>query len=111
MWVVGSVLIIGMLIMIPLVKLGIQSRVNKNHLDESEIQNIINEHFRTGENIIYDSEVEYDLRDVLGSELIDMKSTLEQKKRMKYATKMEWISIHWNVDCCSKSKKRLYKMS
>ena len=68
-----------MLIVIPLVKLGIQSRVNKNHLDESEIQNIINENFRTGENIIYDSEVEYDLRDVLGSELIDMKSTLGEE--------------------------------
>ena len=78
LWVVGSVLIIGMLIVIPLVKLGIQSRVNKNHLDESEIQYIINENFRTGENI-YDSEVEYDLRDVLGSELIDMKSTLGEE--------------------------------
>lgn len=79
LWVVGSVFIIGMLIVIPLVKLGIQSRVNKNHLDESEIQNIIHENFRTGENIIYDSEVEYDLRDVLGSELIDMKSTLGEE--------------------------------
>ena len=47
LWVIGSVLIIGMLITIPLVKLAIQSRVNKNHLDKSEIQNIINENFRT----------------------------------------------------------------
>lgn len=79
LWVVGSVFIIGMLIVIPLVKLEIQSRVNKNHLDESEIQNIIQENFRTDENINYDSEVEYDLRDVLGSELIDMKSTIGEE--------------------------------
>ena len=79
LWVVGSVFIIGMLIVIPLVKLEIQSRVNKNHLDESEIQNIIQENFRTDENINYDSEVEYDLRDVLGSELIDIKSTLGEE--------------------------------
>lgn len=84
LWVIGSVLIIGMLITIPLVKLAIQSRVNKNHLDKSEIQNIINENFRTGENIIYDSEVEYDLRDVLGSELIDMKSTLGEETDEMY---------------------------
>ena len=84
LWVIGSVLIIGMLITIPLVKLTIQSRVNKNHLDKSEIQNIINENFRTGENIIYDSEVENDLRDVLGSELIDMKSTLGEETDEMY---------------------------
>ena len=84
LWVIGSVLIIGMLITIPLVKLAIQSRVNKNYLDKSEIQNIINENFRTGENIIYDSEVEYDLRDVLGSELIDMKSTLGEETDEMY---------------------------
>ncbi len=46
LWVLGSVLIIGMLIAILLVKHGIQSCVNKNHLEESEIQNIINENFR-----------------------------------------------------------------
>lgn len=79
LWVVGSVFIIGMLIVIPLVKLEIQSRVNKNHLDKSEIQNIIHENFRTDENINYDSEVEYDLRDVLGSELIDIKSTIGEE--------------------------------
>ena len=67
LWVIGSVLIIGMLITI-----------------KSEIQNIINENFRTGENIIYDSEVEYDLRDVLGSELIDMKSTLGEETDEMY---------------------------
>ena len=84
LWVVGSVLIIGMLIVIPLVKLGIQSRVNKNHLDESEIQNIINENLRTGENIIYDSEVEYDLRDVLGSGVVDIKATLGEETDEMY---------------------------
>ncbi len=84
LWALGSVLIIGMLIAIPLVKLGIQSRVNKNHLEESEIQNIINENFRTGENIIYDSEVENDLRDVLGSEFADIKSTLGEETDEMY---------------------------
>lgn len=84
LWVLGSVLIIGMLIAIPLVKHGIQSRVNKNHLEESEIQNIINENFRTGENIIYDSEVENDLRDVLGSEVVDIKSTLGEETDEMY---------------------------
>ena len=73
-----------MLIAISLVKHGIQSRVNKNHLEESEIQNIINENFRTGENIIYDSEVENDLRDVLGSEVVDIKSTLGEETDEMY---------------------------
>lgn len=84
LWVLGSVLIIGMLIAIPLVKHGIQSGVNKNHLEESEIQNIINENFRTGENIIYDSEVENDLRNVLGSEVVDIKSTLGEETDEMY---------------------------
>lgn len=84
LWVLGSVLIIGMLIANPLVKHGIQSRVNKNHLEESEIQNIINENFRTGENIIYDSEVENDLRNVLGSEVVDIKSTLGEETDEMY---------------------------
>ena len=84
LWVWGSVLIIGMLIAILLIKHGIQSRVNKNHLEESEIQNIINENFRTGEDIIYDSEVEHDLRDVLGSEFVDIQSTLGEETDKMY---------------------------
>lgn len=84
LWVLGSVLIIGMLIAILLVKHGIQSRVNKNHLEESGIQNIINENFRTGEDIIYDSEVEHDLRDVLGSEFVDIQSTLGEETDKMY---------------------------
>lgn len=84
LWVLGSVLIIGMLIAILLVKNGIQSRVNKNHLEESEIQNIINENFRTGEDIIYDSEVEHDLRDVLGSEFVDIQSILGEETDKMY---------------------------
>lgn len=83
-WVLGSVLIIGMLIVISLVRHGIQSGVNKNHLEESEIQNIINEKFRTGENIVYNSEVENDLRDVLGSEVVDIKSTLGEETDEMY---------------------------
>ncbi len=83
-WVLGSVLIIGMLIVISLVRHGIQSGVNKNHLEESEIQNIINEKFRTGENIVYNSEVEKDLRDVLGSEVVDIKSTLGEETDEMY---------------------------
>ena len=35
--------------------------------------------FRTGENIIYDSEVENDLRDVLGSGVVDIKATLGEE--------------------------------
>ena len=67
-----------------LLKHGIQSHVNKKHLEESEIQNIINKNFRTGENIIYDSEVENDLRDVLGREVVDIKSTLGEETDEMY---------------------------
>ena len=43
LWVVGSVLIIGMLIVIPLVKLGIQSRVTVSytHLDVYKRQHLM----------------------------------------------------------------------
>ena len=84
LWVFGSVLIIGMLLMIPLVKLVMQSRVNKNYLEEAEIQNIMNEHFRTDDNIPYDSEVRQDLRDVLGNEFANMKSTLGKETDAMY---------------------------
>ncbi len=84
LWVFGSVLIIGMLLMIPLVKLVMPSRVNKDYLEEAEIQNIMNEHFRTDDNITYDSEVKQDLRDVLGNEFANMKSTLGKETDVMY---------------------------
>ena len=84
LWVTGSVLIIGILIVIPLVKFRIQNHVNQNPLDESEIQNIINGNFRTDENIIYDSELENDLKDMLGSEFAAVKPTLGEETDETY---------------------------
>lgn len=84
LWVAGSVLIIGILIVIPLVKFRIQNHVNQNPLDESEIQNIINGNFRTDENIIYDSELENDLKDMLGSEFAAVKPTLGEETDETY---------------------------
>ena len=49
-----------------------------------DIPNVINENFRTGENIIYDSEVENDLRDVLGSGFVDIKATLGEETDEMY---------------------------
>ena len=84
LWVTGSVLIIGILIVIPLVKFRIQNHVNQNPLDELEIQNIISENFRTDENIIYDSELENDLKDMLGSEFAAVKPTLGEETDETY---------------------------
>lgn len=81
---IGSVFVIGVFICMLFVKSRIQDNMNSNYTEELDIQNIINENFRTGENIIYDSEVENDLRDVLGSELTDIKSTLGEETDEMY---------------------------
>lgn len=79
LWVFGSILMIGILSIIFLAKIKIQDLVNRNELEKADIQNIIDENFRTDENIIYDSEVENDLKDALGSGFADMRSTLGEE--------------------------------
>ena len=81
---IGSVLVIGVFICMPFVRRRIQDNMNSNYTEELDIPNVINENFRTGENIIYDSEVENDLRDVLGSGVVDIKATLGEETDEMY---------------------------
>ena len=81
---IGSVLVIGVFICLPFVRRRIQDNMNSNYTEELDIPNVINENFRTGENIIYDSEVENDLRDVLGSGVVDIKATLGEETDEMY---------------------------
>ena len=81
---IGSVLVIGVFICMPFVRRRIQDNMNSNYTEELDIPNVINENFRTGENIIYDSEVENDLRDVLGSGFVDIKATLGEETDEMY---------------------------
>ena len=74
---------IGVICM-PFVRRRIQDNMNSNYTEELDIPNVINENFRTGENIIYDSEVENDLRDVLGSGVVDIKATLGEETDEMY---------------------------
>lgn len=80
---IGSVFVIGVFICVPFVRSRIQDNMNNNYT-EVDIKKIVNENFRTGENIIYDSEVENDLRDVLGNEFVDMKATLGEETDEMY---------------------------
>lgn len=80
---IGSVFVIGVFICVPFVRSKIQDNMNNNYT-EVDIKKIVNENFRTGENIIYDSEVENDLRDVLGNEFVDMKATLGEETDEMY---------------------------
>lgn len=84
LWVFISVLVIAVLIMISLVRNSIENIGNSDDLDESEIQKIIDENFRTDENIIYDSEIEHDLRDMLGSRFDDVKSIFGEETQEIY---------------------------
>ena len=59
LWVFGSILMIGMLSIIFLAKIKIQNLVNKNYLEESDIQNIISENFRTDEKDVYKRQALY----------------------------------------------------
>ena len=79
-----SVLIIAVFIMISLVRNSIQNIEKSDDLDESEIQKIIDENFRTDENISYDSEIEHDLRDMLGRGFDDVKSIFGEETQEIY---------------------------
>lgn len=81
---IGSVFVIGVFICMPFVRSRIQDNMKSNYTEKSDTQNIINEKFRTGKNIAYDSEVENDLRDVLGSGFADIKATLGEETDEMY---------------------------
>lgn len=81
---IGSVFVLGVFICMTFVRGRIQDNRNSNYEEELDIQKTINENFRTGENIIYASEVENDLRDMLGSKLTDMKATLGEETDEMY---------------------------
>lgn len=82
---IGSVFMVIVLICTLFVRSIDKNNMNSNCAGKLDVQNIIDENFRTGEKSDYDFEVENDLRDVLGSEFVDVKSVLGEETDKMYS--------------------------
>lgn len=88
-FIFAGILLVGFLAGILLVRNYIQNNAGKKEVD---IQSIREQYFDTGEDIEYNSEIENDLRNILGSDFVDVQSVFGEETEAMYQE--ENMNIH-----------------